>query len=64
MLERLDKFHKTRIGYLVFGLVELAMAYGFVNWALASGDWWLWIIVLFLSAGTVQNFMHAIWRPR
>jgi len=63
-LEKLDKFHKTRLGCLVFGLVELIMAYGFINWALDSGGWRLWVIALFLLVSSLQNFFHAIWRPK
>ena len=42
MLQKLDKFHKTRPGHLVFGLVELLMAYGFASWAIDTGNllWW------------------------
>jgi hypothetical protein len=61
-LEMLDKFHKTRLGFAVFGLVELAMSYGFLNWGLDSGGWWLWVIALFLLVGSLQDFVHAIWR--
>ncbi len=63
-LRRLDKFHQTRLGYAVFGLIELAMAYGFINWALTSGGWWLWVIALFLLVGSLQNFVHVIWRAK
>ena len=60
-LGRIDKFHKTRPGYLVFGLVELAMAYGFVDWALDTGNWLWWIAAAFLVLGVLQNFYHVIW---
>jgi len=63
-LEMLDKFHKTRLGFAVFGLVELAMSYGFLNWGLDSGGWWLWAIALFLLVGSLQNFIHVIWRGK
>jgi hypothetical protein len=64
-LSKLDAFHKTRLGYLVFGLVELAMAYGFIDWALGTGSLWWWIAaaVLLLAAG--ENFFHAIfWKGK
>ena len=60
MLAGLDKFHKTRVGYLVFGLVELAMAYGFADWALDTGFWPWWIVVLFLVLGFFQNLAKAV----
>ena len=64
MLEKLDKFHKTRVGYLVFGFVELAMAYGFVNWALDTGNWLWWIAAAFLLLGAFQNLFYVIWMPK
>lgn len=63
-MEKLDQFHKTRLGYVVFGLVELLMAYGFVDWALDSGNWLWWIAAAFLAFGVVQNFVQAIRMPK
>lgn len=54
-LRRLDAFHKTRWGYLSFGLLELAMAYGFVDWALDSGALWWWAAAAILLLGSAQN---------
>jgi hypothetical protein len=59
-LNAIDKFHKTRRGYLVFGTVELAMCYGFVDWALDSGTIWWWIAAVILLLGVGENFFHAI----
>jgi hypothetical protein len=54
-LQAIDKFHKTRVGYAVFGIVELVMAYGFVDWALDSGALWWWIAAAILLLGAVEN---------
>jgi hypothetical protein len=59
-LQKLDAFHKTRLGYLVFGLVEVGMAYGFIDWALDSGTVWWWIAAAVLLLGAGENFFHAI----
>jgi len=64
ILQKLDDFHKTRPGYAVFGVIELLMAYGFADWALDNGGWWLWVITIFLLVGSLQNFFHAIWRSK
>jgi len=63
-LRKLDTFHQTRTGYVVFGLIELVMTYGFVDWALDSGNllWWAAAVVLFV--GAMQNFVQAIRRPK
>jgi hypothetical protein len=64
-LRSLDAFHKTRWGYLVFGLVELAMAYGFIDWALDSGTLWWWIATAVLLLGAGENFFYAIfWKGK
>jgi len=60
-LQQLDKFHKTRLGHLVFGLVELLMAYGFASWAIDTGNLLWWIITAFLLLGVVQNFVLTVW---
>jgi len=64
MLQKLDKFHKTRLGYLVFGLVELALAAMFFNWALGSGVWWQWLLTAILLFGALQNFARGVVGPK
>jgi len=59
-LQQLDDFHKTRPGYAVFGVIELAMAYGFLNWALDTGALWWWVIAFILLLGALQNFVHVL----
>ncbi|HSX05790.1 MAG TPA: hypothetical protein VLF69_04945 [Candidatus Saccharimonadales bacterium] len=64
-LQKLDQFHKTRPGHIVFGLIELAMSYGFASWALDDGSIWWWLIAFVLLFGALQNFFRAIfWRYR
>ncbi len=60
IVEQLNTWHQTKAGLLAFGLVELALAYLFVSWAIDSGsliDWFLGIVLL---AGVVQNFVRLI----
>jgi len=59
-LRAIDKFHKTRLGYLFFGLVELGLSGVFINLAISSGDWWEWLIALILGIGFLQNFGRSI----
>lgn len=59
-LGRLDKFYKTRPGHLVFGLVELLMAYGFASWAIDTGNLLWWLATIFLLAESIHNFVRAI----
>ncbi|HSX31289.1 MAG TPA: hypothetical protein VLE99_05205 [Candidatus Saccharimonadales bacterium] len=60
-LHKLDQFHQTRLGHTTFGLVELAMAYGFVDWALDTGSFLWWIAAGFLLLGMAENFVKAVW---
>jgi len=54
-LDKLDKFHKTRLGYLVFGLIELGLGYLFVSLAINSGSLWEWTLGIILFIGALQN---------
>ncbi len=58
--ERLDAWHKTRFGLLIFGLVELAAAYGFVSWSIDSGNLFDWLFAILFFVGGVQNLIKLI----
>ena len=58
MLNKLDKFHKTRLGYGLFALVELALAYLFISWALDAGNWFDYLFALLFTVGFLQNLIH------
>lgn len=60
MLQSIDRWHKTKLGYLVFGLVELAAAYGFASLAIDRGSWWWYVLTLILLVGTLQNLVKLI----
>jgi len=56
----IDKFHKTRLGFLIFGLVELGLGLVLANLAIPSGDWWEWLLALIFFVGFLQNFGRMI----
>jgi len=56
----IDKFHNTRVGFLVFGLVEAAFSFTLLNLAIPSGDWWEWLLSLILLIGVIQNFGRLV----
>ena len=60
MLDKLDKFHKTRAGYALFGLVELALAYVFIGWAIDSGSWLDYLFALLFTVGFLQNLTRLV----
>ena len=59
-LHRVDKFHKTKVGYLVFGLVELGLAYYFALWAIDNGNVWLYVMTVVLFAGAVHDLIKLV----
>ena len=60
MLNKLDKWHKSRLGLLVFGLVELAAAYGFVSLSIDRGNLWWYLLTLIFLVGALQNLFKLI----
>ena len=60
MLNRLNKWHKTKLGYLAFGLVELALAYGFASLAIDRGNLWYYLLTLIFLVGALQNLFKFI----
>jgi type IV secretory pathway TrbL component len=60
MLDRLDKFHKTRTGYGLFALVELALAYLFMSWAINDGNWLDYLLAIIFLVGFLQNLVKLI----
>jgi len=59
-MQTLGKFHKTRLGHLVFGLVELGIASVAANRAFGDGNLWLWALALICLVGFLQNFIRMI----
>jgi hypothetical protein len=60
MIQKLDIWHKTRLGLLVFGLVELAITYGFVSLAIDRGNFLWYVLALIALIGSLQNFVKLI----
>ena len=60
MIDKLDKWHKTKLGLFIFGLAELAIAYGFASLSIDRGNliWYLLTLVFFI--GSLQNFVKLI----
>lgn len=60
MLKSYDRFHKTKAGWLAFGLAELAIAYGFASLSIDRGNLWWYLVTLVFLVGAVQNFVKLI----
>ena len=57
-MQSLDKWHKTRIGHLIFGAAELLIAYGFVSWAINTAHTWTYILAIAFGYGGVRNLVN------
>ena len=60
MFNRLDKWHKTKPGLLVFALLELALAYGFVSLSIDRGNLFWYLLTLIFLVGFLQNLIKLI----
>lgn len=59
-MTRLHKWHQTKLGLLVFGLVELALAYGFASLAIDRGNFLYYLLAFIFLIGTLQNLFKLI----
>ncbi|MFA5004265.1 MAG: hypothetical protein WC498_03265 [Candidatus Saccharimonadales bacterium] len=57
-LKALSKFHKTKVGHLVFGLVELLLAYTFASLAIGSGRFSEYGLAIIFLAGFLRNMLR------
>lgn len=56
MIEKFDKWHKTKPGLLIFGVLELAIAYGFASLSIDRGNIVWYLLTLIFLVGGLQNF--------
>jgi len=55
MLKKLDAWHKTKTGLLIFAVLELILAYIFVSLAIDKGNFLYYILTLIFLYGSLQN---------
>lgn len=60
MLKQFDKWHKTRNGYIVVGVVELGLAYLFASLAIDSGRLLQWALSFLFLFGGAQNIVKSV----
>jgi hypothetical protein len=60
MIKKLDDWHKTKVGYLLFAIVELALAYAFISLAIDRGNLWWYILTLIFLVGGLKNAFKFI----
>lgn len=60
MINKLDKWHKTKAGLLVFAVLELAIAYGFFSFSVDRGNFAWYLLTLLFIFGFLQNLTKLI----
>jgi hypothetical protein len=60
MIHKLDRWHKTKGGLLVFAILELGLAYLFVSLAIDRGNLFYYALSLILFVGTLKNLFRFI----
>lgn len=63
-MEQLHQFHRSRLGHLIFGIIELAIAYGMASWSIYSGQWWQYLLTFLFIYGGVRNLLRIIFRRK
>ena len=64
ILQTIDKWHKTRQGHIVFGLLELGLAYIIASLAIDTGSLLQYAVAIILFAGAIQNFVSIFRSPK
>lgn len=63
LINSIHQFHKTKRGYLVFALVEVALAYIFASIAIDSGSLWAYLAAIIFAIGALLNFLNLFTEP-
>jgi hypothetical protein len=59
-MNSLHKWHQTKSGLFVFGIAELAIAYGFASLAIDRGSLWWYLLTLIFFVGALRNIFNLI----
>lgn len=63
LIDRIHEFHKTKRGYLVFALVEVAAVYVFASIAIDTGSLWAYLAAIAFAIGAILNFLNLFTTP-
>lgn len=63
-LRTITTWHKTKFGYLIFGIVELAAAYFISLLAVNSGNLWEYVLTLLFLYGGLRNLVNIFLKPK
>jgi hypothetical protein len=60
MVSKFHHWHQTKLGLLVFALVECALTYGFASLAIDRGNLLCYMLTLVFLVGALQNLVKLI----
>ncbi|MEO7364588.1 MAG: hypothetical protein ABIV43_03730 [Candidatus Saccharimonadales bacterium] len=55
MIDKLDTWHKTKLGYASFAVLELSLGYLFASLSIDKGNLWYYLLTLLFLIGATQN---------
>lgn len=59
---KMHEWHSTKVGLLVFGVIELAAAVALAEWAVDNGNLLLYLLAAIFLVGFLQNIAKLIWK--
>jgi|GEM_PF-328310 hypothetical protein len=62
ILQPIARWHQTLSGLFVFGVVELALAYGLASLAIDRGGLGWYALAILAVVGVFRNFLRFIWK--
>lgn len=62
-MEKLHAFHKTRRGYITFGIIELAVAYVLASISIDTANMFAYVFTVVFLIGSISNFINAAKPP-
>jgi hypothetical protein len=60
LVYNVQKWHQTKMGFLVFALVELGLAYVLASWAIDKGNLLDYLCTFILLLGALQNGVRLL----
>lgn len=60
MTSKLNAWHNTRAGLVVFAMLELLIAYGFASLSIDRGNLWYYLLTLIFLFGFLQNIVRLL----
>jgi len=62
MNHKLHLWHNTKLGYLIFTLIELALAYGFFSLSIDRGNLLWYLVTIIFLVGAFKNLFNFLGR--